>query len=104
MGVVILNNEIEAPLCSGAFIVYKFIKAGSGVRDGVDWSRYEEDGSSYYLVIPEELNVKDTINNIIPYTLVEDHVQLLGHYYKILESQAPWYEFTYTIYKPFEHE
>ncbi len=70
----------------------------------VDWSRYEEDGSSYYLVIPEELNVKDTINNIVPYTLVEDHVQLLGHYYKILESQAPWYEFTYTIYKPFEHE
>jgi hypothetical protein len=66
----------------------------------IDWVNFSENGNLYYLVIPQPLAVRDILLYEVPYDIIEENIMMLGHYYKILRSQTPWYEFAYSIYKP----
>jgi hypothetical protein len=67
----------------------------------VNWSNFDNDGKEYYLVLPQELSVRDglSVTSIVDYDIVDEHVTMLGHEYKILKSLDQWFEFAYIIYR-----
>jgi len=91
----------ELPEAGSGQIVWEGDNMYNCIVFPVNWSNFDNDGKEYYLVLPQELSVRDglSVTSIVDYDIVDEHVTMLGHEYKILKSLDQWFEFAYIIYR-----